>query len=143
MTGIRTVVTGAITAGDIMSSPAVVIPPDASLWDAARLMSTSGVRHLVVCFRGRVVGVVDDRTLFAQWPLGPQALRRTRLERVIRGRTSCVLEDAELRRIAEVMMIDAADAVPIVDDTGTVLGIITTSDLVAAVARYGVTEETP
>jgi len=143
MTRTRTDVTAAITAGNIMSSPAVVISPDASLWDAARLMTTSGVRHLVVCFQGRVAGVIDDRTLSAQWPLGPQALRRTRLAQVIRSRTSCVLENAELQRVAEVMTIDAADAVPIVDDTGTVLGIVTTSDLVAAVARYGVTEERP
>jgi CBS-domain-containing membrane protein len=143
MTVTSTVGTRAITARDVMSSPAVVIPPSASLWDAARLMATSGVRHLVVCFHGRVVGVVDDRALFAQWPLGPQALRCRRLEQVVRSRTSCVLEDAELRRVAEVMMIDSADAVPIVDDTGMVLGIVTSSDLVAAVARYGVTEETP
>lgn len=143
MTSTRTGLTAAITAGDIMSSPAVVISPDASLWDAARLMASSGVRHLVVCFHGRAVGVIDDRSLFAQWPLGPQALRRTRLAEVIRSRISCVLNDADLQRVAEVMMIDAADAVPIVDDTGTVLGIITTSDLVAAVAHYGVTEERP
>jgi len=143
MTGIRSGLTASVTAADIMTSPAVVISPDASLWNASRLMATSGVRHLVVCFRGRVVGVIDDRTLFAQWPLGPQAMRRTRLAHVIRSRVSCLLENAELRRVAEVMMIDAADAVPIVDDTGTVLGIVTASDLVAAIARYGVTEERP
>ena len=97
---------------------------------------------MVVCFHGHVVGLIDDRTLFAQWPSGPLALRRTRLSEAIRSRASCVLEGADLRRVAEVMLIDAADAVPIVDDTGTVLGIVTTSDLVAAVARYGVTEET-
>src|SRR5689334_15644403 len=101
MTASRTRVAAAITAGDIMTSPAVVISPAASLWDAARLMASWGVRHLVVCFHGRVVGVIDDRALFAQWPLGPQALRRTRLAEVIRSRTSCLLEDAALQRVAE------------------------------------------
>jgi len=143
MTLTPTVATRAITARDIMSSPAVVISPDASLWDASRLMTTSGVRHLVVCFHGHVVGVIDDRVVFAQWPLGPIALRRTRLGEAIRSRTSCVLEDADVRRVAELMVIEATDAVPIVDDSGAVLGIVTTSDVVAAVARYGVTEEMP
>ena len=127
----------ALTAGDIMSSPAIVVSPDATLWDASRLMMTSGVRHLVICFHGRVVGVIDDRAVFAHWPQGPVAARRTRLIDVIRSRASSVLERVEVQRVAEIMTIDATDAVPVVDDGGAVLGIVTTSDVVAAVARQG------
>ena len=41
------------------------------------------------------------------------------------------------------MIIDGCDAIPVVDDKGKVLGIITTSDLIAAVATHGIIEETP
>ena len=143
MTDVMTGVQRALTARDVMSFPAIVVSPDNSVWDASRLMMTAGVRHLVVCFHGRVVGVVDDRAVFAHWPSGPVALRRTRLAEILRSRSSCVLEDVELQRVAELMVIDGSDAMPVVNSDGKVLGIITTSDLVAAVATHGITEETP
>jgi len=141
MTATSTVATAALTAHDVMSSPAIVVSPDNTLWDAARLMMTSGVRHLVVCFHGRVVGTIDDRAVFAHWPMGPLTLRRTHLADILRRRTSCVLASVELQRVAELMMIDGSDAVPVVDDRGAVLGIITASDLVAAVATHGIIRE--
>ncbi|HMC68407.1 MAG TPA: CBS domain-containing protein [Mycobacteriales bacterium] len=142
MTAPTLVETRALTARDVMSCPAIVVSPDNTLWDASRLMMTSGVRHLVVSFHGRVVGTIDDRAVFAHWPMGPLVLRRTHLADVVRGRTSCVLAGVELQRVAELMMIDASDAVPVVDDVGAVLGIITASDLVAAVACHGISEGT-
>jgi CBS domain-containing protein len=38
------------------------------------------------------------------------------------------------------MNIDRVDAVPVVDHDGTVLGLITAGDLVAAIARFGIEE---
>ena len=131
----------ALRACDVMTTPAIVVSPDTSLWDASRLMMSAGVRHLVVCFHGRVVGVIDDRSVFTQWPLGPVALRQIRLAELVRGPTSCVMEDVELQRVAQLMMIDGSDAVPVIDDRGTALGIITASDVVAAVASHGLTGE--
>jgi CBS domain-containing protein len=129
----------ALTARDIMSCPAIVVSPENSLWDASRLMMTSGVRHLVVCDHGRVVGTIDDRAVFAHLPMGPLVLRRTHMADVMR-RASCVLARVELQRVAELMMIDGSDAVPVVDDSGAVRGIITGTDLVAAVASHGITQ---
>lgn len=143
MTVMSTDTRRAVTAGDIMSCPAIVVTPENTLWDASRLMMTSGVRHLVVTFHGRVVGTIDDRAVFAHWPMGPLVLRRTHLADVVRRRASCVVAGVELQRVAELMMIDGSDAVPVVDDSGAVLGIITASDLVASVAGHGITEATP
>ena len=143
MTTVTTVRQRTLTARDVMSSPAIVVSPDDSVWDASQLMMMSGVRHLVVCFQGRAIGVVDDRTVFAHWPTGPVAVRRTRVAEILRTRTSCVLEGVELQRAAELMIIDGCDAIPVVDDKGKVLAIITTSDLIAAVATHGIIEETP
>src|SRR4051812_49861190 len=78
MTTVTTVRQRTLTARDVMSSPAIVVSPDDTVWDASQLMMMSGVRHLVVCFQGRAIGVVDDRTVFAHWPTGPVAVRRTR-----------------------------------------------------------------
>lgn len=126
-----------VTARDLMSSPPVVVSPSTTVWDAWQRMSSCGVRHLVVCSDDQVVGVIDDRAVFAQWPMGPLAVRRTRVVDLMRRRISCVLPETDVRRVADVMIVDAVDAVPVVLDDGTVVGVVTTSDLVAAVATRG------
>jgi len=137
MTSVTDVGLCTLTAEDLMSSPAVVVSPATTVWDAWQRMTSSGLRHLVVCLDGRVVGVIDDRAVFAQWPMGPLALRRGRVADLMRRRVSCVLPDVDARRVADVMIVDAVDAVPVVDEGGCVLGVVTGSDLVVAVAVRG------
>ncbi|HEY7265639.1 MAG TPA: CBS domain-containing protein [Trebonia sp.] len=56
----------ALTAGDLMTSPAITIGPDATVPAAARLMSTHHVRRLpVVNPDGRLVGIVSRRDLLS------------------------------------------------------------------------------
>jgi CBS domain-containing protein len=126
-----------LTARDVLSAPALTVAPYATLWQAWQLMMASGLRHLVVCSDGRVVGVIDDRAVFAQWPMGPLALRRTHVRDVMRAQTTCVLADTDLQTVATIMVADAIDAAPVVDPDGEVLGIVTSGDLTAAIAAHG------
>ena len=55
-----------LTAGALMTSPAITIGPDATIPAAARLMNTHHVRRLpVVDEEGRLVGVVSRRDLLS------------------------------------------------------------------------------
>jgi predicted transcriptional regulator len=55
-----------LTAGALMTSPAITIGPDATIPAAARLMNTHRVRRLpVVDEEGRLVGVVSRRDLLS------------------------------------------------------------------------------
>lgn len=49
----------ALTAGDVMTSPLVTVPPDTPAARAAREMDQEGVRRLLVADQGRVVGAVS------------------------------------------------------------------------------------
>jgi CBS domain-containing protein len=122
------------TAGAIMSAPAVCVTPETSIWSASALMTVQGTRHLLVADQGRCVGAVDDRTIFAQWPRGPGALRRVPIRSIMRTRITCVFADATVPEVAAAMLSDGVDAVPVVADDGALLGIITSSDVLAAVA---------
>jgi len=56
----------ALTAGELMKTPAVTIGPDATIPAAARLMSTHHVRRLpVVDEQNRIVGIVSRRDLLS------------------------------------------------------------------------------
>jgi CBS domain-containing protein len=126
-----------LSASDVMSSPAISVGPETSIWAAWSIMSSTGLRHLVVSVDGRCVGVIDDRTVFAQWPMGPLALRRRSVGELMRPRTSCVLPDVDVRAVAMAMATDGSDAVPVIDADGTLLGIVTSSDITRAVAIHG------
>jgi len=124
-----------VLAGEVMSAPPLAVRPEASVWSAWTLMAHRGVRHLLVTANGRCVGVLDDRTIFAQWPLGPAALHRKEVAAVMCAAVSSVPASSELRRAALVMMREGVDAVPVVDDDGITVGVVTYTDILAAVAR--------
>lgn len=125
---------GDASAGRLMTSPAVCIAAAATVWDAFQLMAARGVRHLVVLEQDRVVGILDDRALIATFrPLervGAFAPVRT----LLRSRSSCVLPDCDAAVVARVMTENAVDAVAVVADDGLLLGIVTATDLVRAIA---------
>jgi CBS domain-containing protein len=127
----------AVTARDLMSAPAQTIDVDATMAQAWALMLEGGHRHLVVCSRGRCRGVLDDRTLFAHWPTGPFGLEASPVRDLLRPRTSCVLPDASAATVASIMATQGVDSVPVTDEDGGVVGVVTSSDLAAAVAEHG------
>ena len=130
--------THSLRAKDVMSAPVHVVSLTDTMWDAWSLMLDSGLRHLVVCDGHRCAGVLDDRKLFAHWPTGPFGVQSTPVRDLMRSRTTCVLPDTTLARVARVMINEGVDAVPVTAIDGTVLGIVTGSDIAAAVARYDV-----
>lgn len=104
-------------------------------------MMRTGLRHLVVASTDGCLGVLDDRTVFAEWPMGPLALRRQSVRELVRPCTSCVLPDIDLQIVARVMVDEGVDAVPVVDAHDRLVGIVTISDVARAVAAGGVSLE--
>lgn len=130
-----------VVAGDVMSAPTVSIAPSASIWTAWSEMMRTGLRHLVVAEADRCLGVVDDRSVFAEWPMGPLAVRRRTVAGLVRHFTTCVLPDTPLQLVAQAMVDDSTDAVPVIDADSRLVGIVTGSDIARAVAAAGVSSE--
>ncbi len=65
------------TAGDLMTSPAVTISPDASVVEAARALDRHQVGHLVVAAEdGSLVGIVSPRDLLKVFMRADEDVRR-------------------------------------------------------------------
>lgn len=60
----------AVMAGEIMCSPVVSVPPEASLREAAALMLKSGVKRLPVISGEKLVGIITDTDLVSGSSLG-------------------------------------------------------------------------
>jgi CBS domain-containing protein len=84
------------------------LPATATLYDAALLMARHGIRHVLVCDAGKLVGVVSERSLFA--------LQRLSMREV--GTAVDVAEDldglkaaaAEIRAVARSMLAQGVSA---------------------------------
>ncbi|HVB41706.1 MAG TPA: CBS domain-containing protein [Streptosporangiaceae bacterium] len=76
----------ALTAAELMTSPAVTITAQASVTDAARMMHTHKVKRLpVVDEDGRLTGIVTRADLLRVYDRPDEAIRTEITERVIAG----------------------------------------------------------
>jgi CBS domain-containing protein len=129
---------------EIMSSPAVVVPPDLPVKDAAALLASHGFTCLpVVAGDGRLVGLVSEAELLAdRFPPDPRLPLYEREDRnpgdvVAAVMVRDVLTAHPQEGVADLLtVLRSANirSLPVVED-GVVIGMITYRDLVRALAR--------
>jgi CBS domain-containing protein len=124
------------TAADVMTRFPVTVHRSASMWQAWDRLRTTGSRHVVVVDdHRRPVGVLDERILALEWPAGPMAAHRTPAHSLLRGAPRPrVLGGDKVPAVARTMLGAGVDAVPVVDRTGRLYGLITLWHLAELVA---------
>jgi CBS domain-containing protein len=124
------------TAEELMTTPVIAVTVDHSVAAAWEAMRERGVHHLVVLDEHGLAAVLDDRTLAAHWPAGgPEALHSARVGDLVARGVRCVPPDQTAAAVARVMADGRCDAVPVVTVTGALVGLVSATDLVTAVAR--------
>jgi CBS-domain-containing membrane protein len=125
-----------LTAGDVMSRVLVTVEPSETPLMAWELMRRSEVHHLPVVDRtGKVAGVISREAIAGNWYGGPETLARRQVGELIgRERRPRVCVDTPLPQVAATMLDSGCDAVPVVGEGGTLLGLITAVDMLAVVA---------
>lgn len=119
---------------DVMAVHLVTVSPTDSLVSAWELMARGDIHHLPVVVHGRCLSVLDDRAV-AGALASPLARPRRRVADVMPPRVHCVLPGTSLRRVAEIMVLERATAVPVVDERMRIVGLVTDRDVVAAASR--------
>lgn len=133
-----------LRASDVMTTTLLTVAPDESVLMAYELMSRAGVHHLpVVSPHGHCLGLLDARTLMQEWYPAPLARQRRPVSALVGHRVPSVRADDTLREVAEQMDVNEVDALPVVDEHGRLLGLVTSRDIVAAVAGRRRNEDRP
>jgi CBS domain-containing protein len=132
---------GLRTAGHVMNHRPPIADQDTSLWGAWGRLRGADSRHLVVVdSRLRPVGVLEERDLALRWPPGPFQAHRVLLRHVVRGQARPQARSGDdVATVARAMLAARTDAVPVVDDDGRLVGLVTSRHCTELVACHKVT----
>jgi adenylylsulfate kinase len=135
----------AMRVRDLMSDKPITVDPDTPMLDARQRMLEERIRHLIVIHGGRVVGIVTDRdvrlnmpspaTSLSVWEVNALLAKLTVGDIMTRG-VLVVGPERPAAEAAHVLMTHKISALPVTDGDRLV-GIITESDFVRAVAQAG------
>ena len=125
---------------DIMIKEVITVDGDATLLDAALLMRSSGFRHLPVVKDDRVVGLISDRDVQRASPpissgISPEEYNRvfsaTPVEKVMARDAVTATPDTPIKEVVMLMHERKFGSMPVVDADNKLVGIVTTTDLLA------------
>lgn len=123
------------TAEAVMSAPCAIVRSDTSVWEVVERFLTGPARHVVVVdAQGRSLGVVSTRHLAGLWPLNPKVLAATPVQSLGSASWIALRPDDDLRTCARTLTEHQLDAVPVLDEHGRVLGVVTARDITRALA---------
>ena len=146
----------ALTAADLMTAPVLTIPQETSLREAARLLSRSGISGApVVDGEGRCLGVLSSSDFVTWAKAGGEAERGERVSflapwgeiidindspdsevrRYMTAQPVTVAATAPVGELAQKMVDAHIHRVLVVVEGGRPCGIVTSTDVLAAVAR--------
>lgn len=130
----------------LMSVPPATVAPGDSLHIADGIMSMGVVRHLPVVKDGELVGLVSQSDILRSPALlAPlfglavdlkAALRALRVEDAMSSPVLTIGPDASIQDAAATLLEHRVGSLPVLEE-GTLVGIVTTSDLLRAVALFG------
>jgi acetoin utilization protein AcuB len=123
-----------------MTPNPVVVDPETSVPEAAKLMRQGGFRRLLVMKHGDLVGIITDRDLkqampssatsLSVWEMGT-LIANLKVGQVMSRDPVTVHEDDSLAKAAELMLERRIGGLPVVNGRNLV-GIITTTDVLRA-----------
>jgi CBS domain-containing protein len=129
--------------GDVMQRPAHVVRADANVREAWQTLKDHGVGQApVVDAQGALVGLVSRAELLPPQWLAPSVDDATAWQTMLRQSVSQVMwspvpsahVDTDLRRVASLLLETGLPGLPVTENAGQVIGFVSRSDLLRALA---------
>jgi CBS domain-containing protein len=132
-------------ARDVMTTPVFFVSPNETVAYARNLMVKHKISRLLIMEEGRLVGILTKKDIAYKMRQGEPAWRRRPIDQIpvgafATGNPVTVAPGAETKAIAKIFVKNDISSVPVVDK-GTVIGIVTKSDLMTSrlLKQMGVT----
>jgi CBS domain-containing membrane protein len=135
---------GGMTVADIMSKDVVTLIEDETLAHAKSCMDRGRIRHLPVVHDGKLVGLVTHRDLLAASfsffaEVEPAEQRRifvrVPVAEAMHRDVVTVSPETRLAKAARILLDNKYGCLPVVDDAGYLIGIVTEADFLRLTVR--------
>lgn len=123
---------------DLMTGEIITVTPKTSLKEAHRLMNNHRIRRLPVVDRDQVVGIItlgdvreaepSGATSLTVWEIN-YLLSELTVQKVMTRNPTTVSPDDTVARAAGLMLEGRISGLPVVDDKGKIVGIISEADI--------------
>ncbi len=136
---------------DWMTREIITVTPDTTLPEAHQIMMNEEIRRLPVVYSdGRLAGIItlgdvrgaqpSPATSLSIWELN-YLLSQLKVEKIMTPDPVTIHEDATIGEAARVMLENRVSGLPVVDNTGKLVGIITESDIFSMVVLHEWSED--
>lgn len=115
--------------GDILFS----IGPDETVYDALRMMSDKDVRALLVMENDRMVGILSERDYARKVILVGKSSRETKIREIMSSTVHTIHPNQTVEEAMELMDKKHVRHLPVEDDDGRIIGMISLRDVVRAI----------
>ncbi len=122
----------------IMSTQLITLTPEDTLGKAREILLSKRVHHLPVVEGKKLVGMVTSWDMF-KLGLSAAEYQNTKVHEVMTRKLATLEPDQHIGAAAEVLMEHLFHAVPIVNEAGDLVGIVTSYDIL----RYSYQKEYP
>ena len=123
---------------DWMSKNVITVDENDSMFDATKIMKKKDIRMLPVMKKGKLVGIITDRDLKRASASDATTLEihelmyflsKIKLKEIMTKDPITIPPDYTMEETAEVLLENKISGVPVVDDRGQVVGVVTQTDL--------------
>lgn len=116
-----------LTVADLMSRGVQTLPPTARVREAARLMRRYGHEGYPIVREGKVIGLLTRRAVDRALDHG---LEGVRVEQFMEAGEVTVRPEDSIADLQRVMMTSGWGQIPVVDQEGRIIGVVTRTDLI-------------
>ncbi len=122
-----------LSVKDIMNKKVLTIEPDKTIREAAKIMNENDVGSLVVVKGEEVVGIITERDIVRAMAEGLNP-DETKVSDVMTSEVFTALPDTSVLKAIEMMRAHRIRHLPVVDEKGKLVGIVSLRDLAHAAA---------
>lgn len=124
-------------ASEIMSSPVFTITTEISANDVWLRLLEKRIHHIpVISDKGKLIGIVSDRDFLKKLSIcngKVESVKEATVKDIMSGDVIATGLLTDIRRVAKAMLDHHIGAMPVINDDGSLAGIITRSDILNAI----------
>ena len=124
------------TVKDVMTKNVVTVSFEESVENVCKVMGEKHIGSVVVLREGKPAGIFTERDLLSKIILKNVDLKKAKVGEYMSQPLVTVKPETSLREAARIMAQLHVRRLPVVDENGKIVGIFTSADLSAALAKY-------